>query len=274
MNSKPKFYKHFLADKIPLITAAVLMMAVSLLPGILLSEILDKFYNESNASALTMLWCIGQILLTVLILILFEKWFSPEYEGSMKGDGFIYGIKLIIPVIIFWAAWMTIKCLTKNAVAYPVDLEAIIKGARPGICEEIAFRGIATALILRKYRKAENIWIPVVFPAVFFGLTHLANISGPDDILQFSVVSAFAIVFGIIFDIIFIRSGCLWPTVILHSLYDIALMCVVNTKESSDLLILVDVGGLTIIMIIYLIVFLRNKEQSAALWDTKWHNKL
>ena len=47
-----------------------------------------------------------------------------------------------------------------------------------------------------------------------------------------------------------------------------------NTKESSDLLILVDVGGLTIIMIIYLIVFLRNKEQSAALWDTKWHNKL
>ena len=73
MNSKPKFYKHFLADKISLITAAVLMMAVSLLPGILLSEILDKFYIESNASALTMLWCIGQILLTVLILILFEK---------------------------------------------------------------------------------------------------------------------------------------------------------------------------------------------------------
>ena len=73
MNDKPKYSKHFLADKIPLILAAVLMLAVSMLPSMGLELIIEPFYNKSNGLALQMLWCIGQIIITVLLMVLFEK---------------------------------------------------------------------------------------------------------------------------------------------------------------------------------------------------------
>lgn len=264
--------KHFLADKIPLILAAVLMLAVSMLPGMVLSMIIEPFYNESNGLALQLLWCLGQIFVTVLILVLFERWFVPEYEGSMKLHGFSCGMKLALPVFIFWTVWMTVKVAAKQSVAYPLDFESIVKGMRPGICEEIAFRGIAVALLYRSYRKPENIWVPVIFTSVFFGITHLFNITGPDDILPFAVTSFFAIVFGIVLGVIYSFCGCIWPTVILHSVYDIALNCIENTKTSPDWLIFVDVGGITILMIFYLIYFLRKKDQVSSLWNSKWHN--
>lgn len=272
MRNKEKISKHFLADKIPLILAAVLMLAVSMLPGMVLSMIIEPFYNETNAKTLVLLWCVSQIVVTVLILILFEKWFFPEYEGSMKMNGFSYGMKLTIPVFIFWAVWMTIKVITKQSVYYPPDLEAIIKGMRPGICEEIAFRGIAVALLLRKYRKPENIWVPVIFTSVFFGLTHFMNITEPGDFLPITVTSLFAIVYGIVLGIIYTFCGCVWPTVILHSLYDIALNCIENAESSVEWLVFVDVGGMTVLMILYLIYFLKTRVQAVSLWDTKWHN--
>ena len=272
MKNKGKFSKHFLADKIPLILAAVLMIAVSMLPGMILSMIIEPFYNEANAKTLVLLWCISQIVVTVLIMILFEKWFVPEYEGSMKMKGFSYGMKLTIPVFIFWSVWMTIKVITKQSVCYPPDFEAIVKGMRPGICEEIAFRGIAVALLLRRYRKPENIWVPVIFTSVFFGITHFFNITEPDEILPIAVTSLFATVYGIVLGIIYTFSGCIWPTVILHSLYDIALNCIENAESSVEWLVFVDVGGMTLIMVLYLIYFLKKRKQSAALWNTKWHN--
>ena len=55
MKNKGKFSKHFLADKIPLILAAVLMIAVSMLPGMILSIIIEPFYNETNAKTLVLL---------------------------------------------------------------------------------------------------------------------------------------------------------------------------------------------------------------------------
>lgn len=81
--------KHFLADKFPLIVAAVLMLAVSMLPSMALSLVIEPFYNESNGLMLQMIWCIGQIIVTILLMVLFEKWFVPAVFpmiGSTRDD--------------------------------------------------------------------------------------------------------------------------------------------------------------------------------------------
>ena len=274
MNDKPKYSKHFLADKIPLILAAVLMLAVSMLPSMGLELIIEPFYNESNGLALQMLWCIGQIIITVLLMVLFEKWFVPEYEGSMGSKGFSYGLKLSLPVLIFWTVWISAKALMKLIDLYPPDFESIVKGLRPGVSEEIAFRGIAVALLLRRYRKPQNIWVPVVFTSVFFGLTHITNIKKTEDVMPMLLTSVFAIVFGIILGVIFTLSGCIWPTVIVHSLYDIALICSDVPDTAPDWPIFVDVGGTVVLMVLFLLFFLRRKSNASALWNTKWHNPL
>ena len=113
-----------------------------MLPSMALSLVIEPFYNESNGLMLQMIWCIGQIIVTILLMVLFEKWFVPEYEGSMQMKGLAYGLKLSLPVIIFYVIWTIVKILTKQVIYYPPDFEAIMKGMRPGISEEIAFRGM------------------------------------------------------------------------------------------------------------------------------------
>ena len=49
MENKKKVSKHFLADRIPLILSAVLMLAGAFLPNMIISSIIEPFYNESKA---------------------------------------------------------------------------------------------------------------------------------------------------------------------------------------------------------------------------------
>lgn len=85
MSDKPKFSKHFLADKIPLILAAVLMLAVSMLPSMGLELIIEPFYNESNGLALQMLWCIGQIIITLRMRLADrDRTFSLRYRFDLQ----------------------------------------------------------------------------------------------------------------------------------------------------------------------------------------------
>lgn len=108
------------------------------------------------------------------------------------------GLKLFVPVIISWVVWRVAKAHMGFVKFYPWDFETIMKGIRPGVSEEVAFRGIAVALLLRLYRRKENIWIPVVFTAVFFGLTHFTNISDFEELKIIAVQAGYATVFGIV----------------------------------------------------------------------------
>ncbi len=47
-----------------------------------------------------------------------------------------------------------------------------------------------------------------------------------------------------------------------------------NTETALEKLVLVDVTGMTLMMIGFLIFLLRNKTKAVALWNTKWHNEL
>ena len=62
-------------------------------------------------------------------------------------------MKLSIPLIIFWMVWLSGKAALGFVDHYAPDLEAILKGFRPGVCEETIFRGIAVALLLKKIQK-------------------------------------------------------------------------------------------------------------------------
>lgn len=274
METSKKFSKHYLADKVPLILSAVLMLAGAFLPNIIISSIIDPFYNESNGITLQILWCIGVVIISFLCLLLFDKWFSPEYESSMRSEGLAYGLKLLLPTIIFWTVWMTAKAVMKQAKFYPLDLEVIVKGLRPGVSEEIFFRAIGIALILRKYRKKENLWVPLVFTSLIFGLTHYTNVETLDELPMLTINALFATSFGVIFSVVFMMSGSIWPTIIVHSAYDIAVICMEYAEDSVDWLSHVDIAGTLLIMVCMIVLFHRNREKIAALWDTRWHNKI
>ena len=166
---------------------------------------------------------------------------------------------------------MAVKARIGVVNFYPLDLESFIKGLRPGVSEESLFRGMAMALLLRKYRTKEKLWIPLVVTAVIFGLSHYTNIESREEFLLVTVSSMFAVLFGVIFCVVFSLSGSVWPVIIVHSLYDIAMMCRENAPDAPDWPTFVDIGATAVMMVGYIILYNRRREQITALWDRKWN---
>ena len=143
---------------------------------------------------------------------------------------------------------------------------------RPGVNEEAGFRGIAAALVLRKYRRPGNIWISAVFIGIVFGLTHFIGFGPEDSFLPVFVNAVFAAFFGIIFGVIFILSGNLWPCMILHSLYDTLAFMITSVADSPDWPVFAEVGAYLLVMIVFLVVLYRNRDKASQLWYRKWKN--
>ena len=77
-------------------------------PNTGVATLLDPFYDQHpDASRLAMF--LGVILISVLALILFKRWFSPEYEGSMNTKGLAYGFRIILPIVVFIAVYKAFK---------------------------------------------------------------------------------------------------------------------------------------------------------------------
>lgn len=271
MKRGPIVSRHLLADKVPFLVAFVLMMVVVYLPNTAISSIIELFTQESG-SAVMMVFYLSVIALSLILLVLFERWFYPEYDGSMTIGGMGYGLRLLLPAFVFWAAWTVATIATGQVDTAPPTLERLLQGARPGVNEEVAFRGIAVALLLRSYRGWDNVWVPAIFTAVAFGATHLTDLLDGEALLPVLVNVLFATVMGASFGIVFTLCGSIWPTVIAHSLYDAKAFCVGYTDAAPDWLTYAEVGVALLIMVWLLLVLRRRREETAKLWDTRWHN--
>lgn len=113
--------------------------------------------------------------------------------------------------------------------AYPASIYSTLK---PGIWEEVAFRGIILVLLLKKYSKRTSI----IVNGVLFGTFHVVNILfgilnaiffeiEPEPSLNgFLVIEAFRVLyttfFGIFLAYLFIKTNSLIPCIITHYLVD------------------------------------------------------
>ena len=82
---------------------------------------------------------------------LFERWFYPEYKGSMTWEGLGARMRYILPALLFIATWRAFKIGMGYETLDRPGYYLILMGARAGINEEVAFRGIGTALLILWY---------------------------------------------------------------------------------------------------------------------------
>jgi len=80
-----------------------------------------------------------------------------------------------------------------------------------GICEEVAFRGYLMTR-LRILTKAKGWLIPTAISALAFGICHAYQ--GIPGLIVITV-------YGVLFSLLYIRTGSLWPGIIAHSLQDV-----------------------------------------------------
>jgi len=273
MSSVSETLKRVIIDKAPLIACALVMLIMTYLPNVAAVELVSVLMDDSSMGA-QLAYCALSAAMAFLLLWLFERWYSPQYKGTITLEGAGAGLKVLLPVIVFWVVWIVIKVAMGFYNAYPLDLESFLKGLRPGVLEESSYRGMAMGIVLCKYHKKGSVWLPVVFTSVVFGLMHLTNLFGEDLTSEIAIHLMlnvlFACAFGAIFAMTFTLCGSVWPTLVVHSAYDTALNCLLYTDASPEWLAVVDILATIALMVFTAVLFYRSRDKTEALWDKKW----
>ena len=87
-----------------------------------------------------------------------------------------------------------------------------------GFSEELMFRGV----MLRSFRTRMSIWPAVIATSLLFGSVHSLNILTTGEVAQSLVQSCAAALSGLIFMAMRLRTGSIWPPMLLHGLWDFA----------------------------------------------------
>lgn len=91
-----------------------------------------------------------------------------------------------------------------------------------GIAEEFVFRGVIATLFLKKFgTDKKGVWKAVAVSGILFGLAHVSNIleASMTGVLVQVVIAS---MLGMLLAAIYFRTGCIWVTVFLHALIDVA----------------------------------------------------
>lgn len=164
---------------------------------------------------------IGAVIACGLILLSGQKKILTR-KGSGFGRGLLVGMYFLVisaySILVYLIAYEGERMLRPwyLIAAYFLCMFFV------GVVEEFVFRGIIADLMLQKFGTSKNgIWKAVIVSGIFFGCAHLSNlfVSAPMGVLVQTIIAS---MMGMVLVTIYYRSGCIWVTVALHALIDIA----------------------------------------------------
>ncbi|MCU0832332.1 MAG: CPBP family intramembrane metalloprotease [Rhizobiaceae bacterium] len=122
-----------------------------------------------------------------------------------------------------WLPMIYIVCGLGVAVMFglpaaPVLALILINCLFVGFSEELMFRGA----ILQAFRHSVSIWMAVILTSVAFGAIHSLNVFVTGDLKSALIQSTAAFLSGLLFIALRLRTGSLWPPIIVHALWDFA----------------------------------------------------
>ena len=149
-------------------------------------------------------------LLGALLLTGMRFWKGAGFRAlASPRDLRLYWLPFI-PVVINLIYGIEIK--SASSLAYYFVLAGMV-----GFVEEVFFRG----LILRTLAPKGSVRA-VIISSVLFGLLHSLNVLGGSNALYTLLQVAYALAIGLAFAAITLRTGAIWPLVIIHALIDFA----------------------------------------------------
>lgn len=186
---------------------------------------------------------IGRIIAGFLLLI--------PFRYCLEGNKPFSGVMYALPALAF-VAWNFVYNIVGGASFVGISADAILLGLAPAIFEEIIFRGV----FIHNLRKSgKNPMTTLLVSAVFFGLVHMTNVVGMS-LVNALVQTGYALVVGLVFGAIYLRSNDLLSVICAHALVDMSNYMFVNGPTTTP------------IPMIVAFVILLALEAAYALWLT------
>lgn len=143
-------------------------------------------------------------------------------RGAGFGKGLLVGLYLVV-ISVYSIVFFNLTYEGERILQPWYLIAAFIACmACVGITEEFVFRGVIATLFLKKFgTEKKGIWEAVAVSGVLFGLAHVSNIL-EGSLVGVLVQVVIASMLGMLLAAIYFRTGCIWVTVFLHALIDVA----------------------------------------------------
>ncbi len=190
------------AAKSPILFEIIIIIAAFLLAAAFgLAAQMVGFANDPAMA-------VGRIIAAIVLLIIFRSCLKDGKQFS--------GFLVMLPALLF-ALWNVANHFITKGDFNPLTAEILILGLAPAIFEEVVFRGI---FIHNLKESGKSDMAALLIPALIFGLIHITNaVNG--SIIQALVQAGYAVVVGLVFGAVYIRTGDLFSVMLAHAAIDI-----------------------------------------------------
>jgi membrane protease YdiL (CAAX protease family) len=143
------------------------------------------------------------------------------------------------PVVIA-VALLLVLAIANGLPTTSVLLFLVTNSMAVGISEELAFRGVVLRALLGSY----SIRRAVLISALAFGAVHSLNALMTGEVVPALMQSGIAVGMGMWAASIRISTGSLYPSILLHGLWDLALLIVISGVAGSPISIIVSASAI------------------------------
>ena len=182
---------------------------------------------------------VALLVVAVIVFLRAREWVGLRALRSVK-DLRLYWIPVVPLVPVLGAVVVGLSSMSLADVAVLAVLACLI-----GFVEEVAFRG----LILRAF-SSRGAWRAATISALLFGLMHLQNLAFGADLVPTLLQVFYATAMGFGFAAVTLRTGSLWPLIVVHALIDFAGFVTSGGTAQADLTAM-DVG----VYLVYIVTF-------------------
>ncbi|MFT8703076.1 MAG: type II CAAX endopeptidase family protein [Oenococcus oeni] len=231
--------------------------------------------NSSNTTTSLELNIISESLFFILLLLGNRLFFHVKIKIATRR--FAWGLIYVLPLGIFLIGNViqALNTLISKQIDQNEIILALVFSVIVGIAEEFAFRGLILGNLLTYHKKSLFYYFSaILIQGFFFGGLHLVNLDRQTFSVTFTQI-IYASAIGIIFGVVYEKSGSIVITILAHALIDGLAFIADPTavmKKSLETLpssTYVAMAGILLFIIAYeaLTILLANKAKMDKIWQ-------
>lgn len=284
LEPKPKKTRKHIIYSHPIIGMVASVLFVELISVlcsvlyIIMAALITNNAEQAAESIGSIQYALVIIIASLLVLLIHQWWFRGELHDFFSchklGSSLLLGwSSILIPLVLLALNLMSGEMVLGSFT------NALILGLQPGIFEEVSFRVLPISIAMRSKDREKLIPVTIILTSVLFGLVHSFNVLAGADPVNTVIQVIYAAAIGFLFGAIYMRTGNLWITMILHSLTDIIAFWNADLQNTGGVLTTSQSTSENIFLIIITIVYFCNalyifrkekREEIPAIWEQKW----
>lgn len=223
---KHKLFDHpYLGGLVAMIIAQLLIANLGFIPALGVEVIRGIFPEISISAELDMnVKYISLVLSALVCLLILRLWFRKDgFKGCFPSAGlrnkeaWIFVLCGLVMDVVFTGISYAI---TKTVPVVP-SVNGLLISLQAGVSEETIFRAVPASIMMKNNPSRKRMWMTVVITAAVFGLVHMSNVVSGAALSGAIVQSVNAACMGLLFAAIYLRSGNILLTMVLHTLHDV-----------------------------------------------------